>query len=157
MSETQEFTLTLTQEADYVFRIAFDDTAMPSLLTDEPAPLGAGSGPNPSRLLVAAVANCLSASLLFSLRKFKNTPGTIVTRARARMDRNAQGRLRVAHIGVDIELPEAASEYLQLERLLQQFENFCVVTESVRSGIAVDVTVRDPAGKLLHGSAELTG
>jgi organic hydroperoxide reductase OsmC/OhrA len=91
------------------------------------------------------------------LRKFKNTPGTIVTRARARMDRNAQGRLRVAHIGVDIELPEAASEYLQLERLLQQFENFCVVTESVRSGIAVDVTVRDPAGKLLHGSAELTG
>jgi organic hydroperoxide reductase OsmC/OhrA len=157
MSETQEFTLTLTQEADYVFRIAFDDTAMPSLLTDEPAPLGGGHGPNPSRLLVAAVANCLGASLLFSLRKFKNTPGTIVTRARARMDRNAQGRLRVAHIGVDIELPEAASEYLQLERLLQQFENFCVVTESVRSGIAVDVTVRDPAGKLLHGSAELTG
>lgn len=155
MTETQEFTLTLTQETDYVFRIAFDDTAMPALLTDEPAPLGGGSGPNPSRMLVAAVANCLSASLLFSLRKYKNTPGTIVTRARARMDRNAQGRLRVAHIGVEIELPEAAAEYHQVERLLQQFENFCVVTESVRSGIEVDVTVRDPTGKVLHGSSEL--
>ena len=29
MGETQQFTLTLTQESDYVFRIEFDDTATP--------------------------------------------------------------------------------------------------------------------------------
>lgn len=29
MSEVQEFTLTLTQEEDFVFRIAFDDTTIP--------------------------------------------------------------------------------------------------------------------------------
>ncbi|HVC17985.1 MAG TPA: OsmC family protein [Rhodanobacter sp.] len=157
MSEIQEFTLTLTQEADYVFRIVFDDTPIPALLTDETPPLGGDSGPNPSRMLVAAVANCLSASLLFSLRKYKNTPGTIVTRARARLERNERGRLRVAHIGVAIELPDAAADYNQVERLLQQFENFCVVTESVRNGVAVDVTVRDAAGKLLHDSAAVPG
>ncbi|HUW54021.1 MAG TPA: OsmC family protein [Rhodanobacter sp.] len=157
MSEIQEFTLTLTQEADYVFRIVFDDTQIPALLTDETAPLGGDSGPNPARMLVAAVANCLSASLLFSLRKYKNTPGTIVTRARARLERNERGRLRVAHIGVAIELPDTAADYNQVERLLQQFENFCVVTESVRTGVVVDVTVRDAAGKLLHDSAAVPG
>ncbi|MFC5440166.1 OsmC family protein [Rhodanobacter ginsenosidimutans] len=152
MSETQAFTLTLTQESDYVFRIEFDDTAIPALHTDESAPLGNDSGPNPSRMLVAAVANCLSASLLFSLRKYKNTPGTIVTRARATLDRNEQKRLRVTHIDVVIELPDTAADYAQIERLLQQFENFCVVTESVRHGVAVDVSVRDGNGATLHAS-----
>lgn len=153
MSETQEFTLTLTQESDYVFRIAFDDTPIPELVTDENAPLGTDRGPNPSRLLVAAVANCLSASLLFAMRKFKNSPGTIVTRARAQLGRSEQGRLRVQHIGVTIELPVAVAEYQQAERLLQQFENFCVVTESVRAGVPVDVRVLDGAGVVLHDSA----
>jgi organic hydroperoxide reductase OsmC/OhrA len=153
MSDSQTFTLTLTQESDYVFRIAFDDSAIPDLLTDEGAPLGTDQGPNPSRLLVAAVANCLSASLLFSLRKFKNTPGALVAHATAELTRNAQGRLRVGRIGVTLELPEAASQYHQIERLLQQFEQFCVVTESVRQGVAVAVCVRDTDGAVLHESA----
>lgn len=153
MSETQRITLTLTQESDYVFRIAFDDSAIPDLITDESAPLGTDRGPNPSRMLVAAVANCLSASLLFSLRKFKNTPGTLVTHAEAELTRNAEGRLRVGRIGVTLELPEAAAEYHQIERLLQQFEQFCVVTESVRHGVTVDVRVRDAQGTVLHESA----
>jgi len=150
MSETQEFTLTLTQESDYVFRIEFDDTAIPALHTDESAPLGGDTGPNPSRMLVAAVANCLSASLLFSLRKYKNNPGSIVARAKARLERNEHNRLRVAHIDVAIELPETAASYAQIERLLAQFEDFCIVTESVRHGIAVDVTVRDGSGVQVH-------
>lgn len=152
MSETQEFTLTVTQESDYVFRIEFDDTAIPALHTDESAPLGNDTGPNPSRMLVAAVANCLSASLLFSLRKYKNNPGSIVTRAKATLERNEQKRLRIAHIDVDIALPEAVGDYAQSERLLQQFENFCVVTESVRAGVPVAVTVRDAAGTVVHES-----
>jgi organic hydroperoxide reductase OsmC/OhrA len=155
MSEIQEFSLTLTQEADFVFRIAFDDTAIPELQTDEPPPQGGSRGPNSSRLLVAAVANCLSASLLFSLRKFKNHPGTLVTRATARLERNERNRLRVAHIGVAIELPEPVADYAFAERLLQQFEDFCVVTESVRQGVPVDVTVRDPSGAVVHDSRQL--
>ena len=153
VSETQEFTLTVTQESDYVFRVEFDDTSIPALHTDEPAPLGGDSGPNPSRMLVAAVANCLSASLLFSLRKYKNTPGPIVARATATLERNEHRRLRVAHIGVALQLPEAAADYAQIERLLQQFEDFCVVTESVRTGVVVDVTVRDARGMVVHDSA----
>ncbi len=150
MSEIQEFTLTLTQEEDFVFRIEFDDTAIPDLLSDEPPPQGASRGPNPSRMLVAAVANCLSASLLFSLRKFRNRPGTLVTHAKARLERNERDRLRVAHIDVRITLPEAVADYAFAERLLGQFEEFCVVTESVRAGIPVGVTVQDGTGKVVH-------
>lgn len=107
-------------------------------------------------MLVAAVANCLSASLLFSLRKFKNRPGTLVTRARAQLERNEANRLRVTHIEVSMELPEAVTDYAFAERLLAQFEDFCVVTESVRQGIAVDLTVRDRTGKVVHDSRQTT-
>lgn len=153
MADTQQFSITVQQESDYVFRIAFDDTEIPDLLTDEPPPLGGNSGPNPSRMLLAAVANCLSASLLFALRKFNNTPGTLTSRATATLGRNADGRLRVDHIDVTLHLPGDPSDYQQLERVLAQFENFCVVTESVRAGVSVSVRVEDGQGASLHASA----
>ncbi|WAC64395.1 OsmC family protein [Pseudoxanthomonas sp. SL93] len=153
MSEIQTLRLTLEQESDYAFRIRFDDTDIPDLLTDEPEPLGKGEGPNPTRLLLSAVANCLSASLLFALRKFKNSPGKLVTQATAELVRNEQGRLRVGHIHADIRLAEAGAAHASLERILAQFENFCVVTESVREGIDVSVSITDADGVQLHGAA----
>ena len=56
MSDEQTVELSLEQVADYEFRVRFDGTAVPDLATDESAPLGRGAGPNPSRLLAAAVA-----------------------------------------------------------------------------------------------------
>ena len=153
MAETQQFSITVQQESDFVFRIAFDDTGIPDLFTDEPPPLGGDSGPNPSRMLLAAVANCLSASLLFALRKFRNTPGRLVTHATAALVRNEQGRLRVGHIHADIQLAEPGTAHASLDRILAQFENFCVVTESVRHGIEVSVSITDADGVQLHGTA----
>ena len=103
MSTDAPIRITLEQEEDYSFRIRFDDTTIADLMTDEPEPLGKGEGPNPTRLLVSAVANCLSASLLFALRKFRNTPGRLVTHATAELVRNEQGRLRVGHIHADVQ------------------------------------------------------
>src|SRR3546814_1873356 len=79
------------QIGDYECRIRFEGSAVDDLITDEPAPLGHDNGPNPSRLLLAAVANCLSASLLFALRKFKNQPGALRTTASAHTERDAEG------------------------------------------------------------------
>lgn len=152
MSDSETITLTLTQESDYSFRITFDDSALPDLMTDESPPLGHGAGPDPTRLLAAAVGNCLSSSLLFALRKFRNTPGTIVTRVRAESGRNEHGRLRIVRITAEIQLPEAAADYAQMERILAQFEDFCVVTQSVRAGVPVEVSVRDGAGAVVHGA-----
>lgn len=154
---SEQVKITLTQISDYSFNIGFDDTELPDLVTDEPAPLGGGAGPNPSRMLLAAIANCLSASLLFAMRKYKNQPGTIRAEVRGTLGRNAEGRIRVQHVDVDLHLPDVAEDYAQFERILQQFENFCVVTESVRSGIEVAVQVRDGSGAIRHASVNKIG
>lgn len=67
--------------------------------------------------------------------------------------RNEQGRLRVGHIHADIQLAEAGTAHASLERILAQFENFCVVTESVRHGVEVSVSITDADGVQLHGAA----
>ncbi|GAB3030408.1 hypothetical protein GCM10027285_11260 [Oleiagrimonas citrea] len=150
MSDTQTFALSLEQVDNYEFRVRFDDTSVPDLLTDESAPLGGDAGPNPSRLLVTAVANCLAASLLFALRKFKNDPGPLRAEAKATMDRNDKGRWRVARVAVDLQLSDAAESLEHLPRILEQFEDFCIVTQSVREGVEVDVRVTDAQGAVVH-------
>jgi organic hydroperoxide reductase OsmC/OhrA len=151
----EQLRVTLTQVGEYSFNVVFDESAIPDLLTDEGAPLGEGRGPNPSRMLLVAIANCLSASLLFALRKYKNTPARITAEVRGTLGRNAEGRLRVQHVEVDLNLADAAEDFEHLERILQQFENFCVVTESVRAGIEVAVEVHDSNGRKLHQSINL--
>lgn len=147
-----QFTIELTQQADYRFEVHFDNPAVPPLITDENAPLGHDEGPSPSRLLATAVANCLSASLLFALRKFKLAPGTLRATATLTMGRNAENRLRVLKVAVDLHLGVPAAGLAQLDRVLAQFEAFCVVTQSVRASLPVAVRVFDGTGALLHES-----
>ncbi|MCX7902279.1 MAG: OsmC family protein [Burkholderiaceae bacterium] len=152
MSDAMRFTLTLTQQQDYEFRVRFDGPHVPELLLDEPPPLGRGAGPNAARLLAAAVANCLSASLLFCLRKFRQTPGTLQAEVTGTLRRNARGRSRIGGLDVTIRLAETAQALSHLDRCLGQFEDFCVVTESVRQGIPVAVRVVDASGTEVLGT-----
>lgn len=147
MSEAQ-FTFTLEQQQDYAFLVRFDDD-LPALLTDETPPLGKGAGPNPPRLIAAGVANCLMASLLFALRKFKNEPGRMTATVTVQLGRNAQKRLRIMRMDVELHVTANATELAQLDRILQTFEDYCVVTQSVRSGFPVGVVVYDGAGTRL--------
>jgi uncharacterized OsmC-like protein len=151
MSAEKAIRLTLEQDRDYAFRIQFDETALEPLLGDEASPLGSDRGPTPSQLLLASIANCLSASLLFALRKYKNQPGTLRAEISATPARNAEGRLRIPKAFVTLQLPEGNEDYQHLERILEQFENFCTVTQSVRHGIEVEVTVKDAHGRTLLG------
>ena len=146
MSENDDIRLVLEQEGPYAFRIEFEGTSLEALHTDEPAPLGAGAGPNPSALLLAGVANCLSASLVFALRKFKNAPAPIRAEITASKQRNDDGRWRIPRAEVVITLADKAEDLAQFDRVLAQFEQFCIVTQSVRDGIEVDVGVVDGAG-----------
>ena len=146
MSEQDMIRVQLEQDGAYGFRIRFDDASIPTLLADEPAPLGEGRGPNPSALLLASIANCLGASLLFALRKFKNAPGPIRIEIEADKARNEAGRWRIPKAQVRIHLADRASAFEYFERTMAQFEQFCIVTQSVREGIEVEVVVVDADG-----------
>jgi organic hydroperoxide reductase OsmC/OhrA len=138
------FELALEQLSGYEFKVTFDKPQFTELRLDEPAPLGSDKGPNAARLVAAAVANCLSASLLFCITgKFKQSIGPLRTRVRAELARNEQGRVRIGRIDVTIRLAEAVDDIAHAQRCLAQFEDFCVVTESVRHGIPVGVRVVD--------------
>jgi organic hydroperoxide reductase OsmC/OhrA len=144
-------TVGLQLERDYQFEVDFGVSGAPLLVTDASPPLGKGAGPDSERLLLAAVANCLSSSLLFSLRKFKNDSVTMRTKADGSLVRNEHGRLRMGRIEVEIRLGAAAADLRQLDRALAQFEDFCVVTQSVRAAIPVGVKVFDSDGTMAAG------
>lgn len=140
--------VTLTQQQDYRFDIRFGD-AIPLLITDEPAPLGTGLGPSPVQLLCAAVGNCLSDSLLFALRKFKQAPEPLRCDVQAQVGRNDEGRMRVLQMQANLHLGVSASNLEHLDRVLSQFESFCTVTQSVGQGIPIHVRVIDAEGQVL--------
>ena len=94
MAEPAPFSVQLRLLDGYKFEIDFGDAGQ--IWSDEPPPLGGGEGPNPSRLLAAAVANCLAASLLFAVRKFKEDPGPVSAEVRGELERQ-DGRCLVQH------------------------------------------------------------
>jgi organic hydroperoxide reductase OsmC/OhrA len=128
----------------YEFLAHFDQEDVPPLLLDEPAPMGTGSGPNPSRLLSAAVGNCLSASALFCLNKARIRVDGMQTRVETQLVRNDQNRWRIGAIKVRIHADIPPEDQARSARCLSMFEDFCIVTQSVREGIAVDVSVDVP-------------
>lgn len=140
--------VTLNQKQDYQFEVSFAN-GVPPLVCDEPAPMGQGAGPSPVQLLTAAVGNCLSDSLLFALRKFKQAPEPIRTEVTAEVGRNPEGRLRVLNMKAKLQLGVPAESLQHLDRVLSQFEAFCTVTQSVGQGIPIQTEVWDASGKQL--------
>ncbi|ADV00033.1 OsmC family protein [Alicycliphilus denitrificans] len=141
-------TVELAQVADYRYENRFGG-GVPALFSDEPAPLGSGQGPSPVQLLCAAVGNCLSDSLLFALRKFKQQPEPLHTTVQAEVGRNAEGRLRILQMTATLRLGVPAQQLQHLDRVLGQFESFCTVTQSVGQGIPIAVKVVDAEGSVL--------
>lgn len=135
------FAFTLTGGEGYRFTVDFDQPGVPPLLVDEPPPLGDGDGPNPARLLAAAVANCLSASLLYCLRKSRVEPAAFRATVEGEMVRNEDGRLRIGRLTVHLHPTLPGNEMRRVERCTGLFEDFCIVTQSVRDGIEIDVRV----------------
>jgi uncharacterized OsmC-like protein len=147
MSTSPE-TVILRQVQDYQFDLTFG-ADVPPLRADEPAPLGQGNGPSPVQLLAAAVGNCLSASLLFALRKFKQEPEPMSCQVQAEVGRNADSRVRVLSLTATLTLGVAAARLEHLDRVLASFESYCTVTQSVRAAIPVTVQVVDASGAML--------
>ncbi|WP_297363051.1 OsmC family protein [Acidiferrobacter sp.] len=135
------FIVEIEQIENFRFGVHFTQS---ELMTDEPPPTGAGSGPQPAELLAAAVANCLMSSLLFCLNKSHVPLEPLKARAQGRLGRDAAGRLRIAGIDVTLIAPGAT------QRCLNLFENYCTVTQSVRAGVPINVAVIDDKGRVIY-------
>lgn len=152
MSEAGRFTIHLEQLEDYQFKVKFDLPKADDVLMDEPPPLGEREGPNASRMLAAAAANCLSASLLFCLTKtMDEIPANgIQTEVTCRLVRDEKKRLRVGGMDVRIHIQAELEQSPRLKRCMDLFEDFCVVSASIRQGIPISVEVANQAGDVLH-------
>ena len=140
----EDITITMEQIRDYEFRVKFDKEQYPDLLLDEPPPVGHDTGPNPSRLLAAAAGNCLSASFLFSARKMRVNIQSLHTTVKVWYTRNEKGRLRIGKMKVAIAPKFDPADASKIQRCLELFEDYCVVTQSIRSGIDVSVSMDSP-------------
>lgn len=145
---SERVSVSLTRQDKYRFLVDFG-AGIERAVADEPPPLGGGAGPSPEQMLAAAVANCLSASLVFALGKFKEDPGPMTATAVCETGRNEKNRLRVTRIDVAMTLGAAPESLGHLERALAQFEDFCTVSQSVRAGVPYTLTIRSPDGRVL--------
>ena len=58
------------------------------------------------------------------------------------VQRTERGRFRITGIDVELDPEFAQGDEASLDRCERLFEDFCIVTESVRHGIPVNVSVK---------------
>jgi uncharacterized OsmC-like protein len=151
MSAEGSHHVTVRLVREYEFVAEFNDVAdAPSIFLDEPAPLGGGRGPNATDVLAAAVGNCLAASLAYCLRRVRLDVQGLTAKVTTDVTRNDQGRFRIAGIDVVLEPELADADRERFDRCEKLFEDFCTVTASLRKGIPVTVSVKEPIPRPGH-------
>jgi organic hydroperoxide reductase OsmC/OhrA len=152
---TQPFRIALDWQGGYEFTVDFAQPGVPALTTDEPVPLGEGAGPNPARLLAAAVGNCMSASLRFCLARAKIELLDLKTTVDGTIVRNEHGRLRIGSLQVHLQPTVDPDDIERMRGCFEGFEDFCIVGQSVRQGIEIGVEVTPGAADQDATGAEL--
>jgi uncharacterized OsmC-like protein len=95
---------------------------------DEPAEVGGTDlGPQPTDLLLAAVASCFTLAISYAARKRSLELTGLSVRATGRYDGLRFGEV---HVSARIGVPEA-----ELERLVEAAERVCYVTNTLRAGV----------------------
>ena len=141
LTDEKVFITKLRRISNYQFKANFDSPKDFEVLIDEPEPIGNGSAPSASRFLAAAVGDCLSASLLFCFEKAKIDLGDLNTVVETVIRKNEKGRWRIASIKVKLKPQIGQNDIAKSKRCLDLFEDFCIVTQSVRNGINVEVDI----------------
>lgn len=136
------FSLRVEQVDGFEFKVKFDNDAFAPLRLDEPPPLGHDLAPNAARILAAAIGNCLAASLVFCLKKGKTETTGVAADVNVEIVRNDKRRLRIGKVDVTLRTKLPADDPA-LTSCLETFEDFCIVTQSVRQGIDVAVRVQN--------------
>lgn len=125
----------------YKYDVTFDELPGVKLTTDEPVPVGKGEGVSAAMLLSSAVGHCLTSSLLFCMEKSRAKVKDLATEVELVMERNQRARWRVKQIKVRMKPLVESIDAEKLERCKGIFQDFCIVSASIRDGIKIDVEV----------------
>jgi uncharacterized OsmC-like protein len=129
------------RENGYKSSVTFDELKGVELHMDEPKPVGMSEGPSAAMMMSSAIGHCLSSSLMFCIEKSRGTVKDMRADVETSLTRNENGRWRVAGIKVDMKVDVDDIDKEKFERCKGIFEDFCIVTESVREGVKIDVHV----------------
>jgi len=146
MSEERAHHVTIRLAHGYQFVAGFNDLPnAPSIVFDEPEPLGSGGAATAAAVLGAAIGNCLAASLTYCLRRARIDVQDMTAQVTTHVAKNDRGRFRVRDIDVELTPVLGDATSTPLDRCEGLFEDFCIVTASVQHGIPVHVSLKEPA------------
>lgn len=131
----------LRREQGYKSSVTFDELKGVELHMDEPKPVGASEGPSAAMMLSSAIGHCLTSSLMFCMEKSRGAVKGMQADVETSMTRNENGRWRIEGIKVNMNVKVDDIDKEKLERCKGIFEDFCIVTASVREGVKIDVEV----------------
>lgn len=131
----------MRREDGYKFEITFDELPGQKIVSDESKPIGNNEGVTAAMMLAGAAGHCLSSSLLFCLEKSRVTAKDLSTDVEMTLERNERGRWRVNEIKVNLKPTVDIVDAEKLERCKGIFQDFCIVSASIRDGIKIDVEV----------------
>jgi len=131
----------MVRKEGFKFEVDFGLENASKLIMDEPPPVGESTGPSASKVLAAAMGNCLTASLMFCLQRARAEFGDIKTDVKGVMRRNESGRWRIQEMNVDIDIGVDGDYDSQYDRCHGLFEDFCIVSKSIEQGIPINVQV----------------
>ena len=129
------------REKGYKSSVTFDELRGVELHMDEPKPVGTSEGPSAAMMLSSAIGHCLTSSLMFCMEKSRGNVKDIGADVETSLTRNDKGRWRIAGIKVNMKVDVNDIDKEKLERCKSIFEDFCIVTASVREGVKIDVEV----------------
>lgn len=128
---------------DLTFKLDFQNPSLPKLFIDETHDVESPEaiGPDPSKLLISAVMGCLNASFGFCLKKSRIPLKGMKAIGELTSKRNDEGYWRVLQIDVEL-VPEIEKGAGRFEKCVEIFHDYCTITQSVRQGIPVNVTIK---------------
>ncbi|MBI5016116.1 MAG: OsmC family protein [Deltaproteobacteria bacterium] len=138
MAQIETFTARQTLKVCQGFQGEARIEGFPPLAFDEPADLGGtNTAPAPIDYLLTAVGGCLLSSLSFCVQK-KRVQAAIAADVSGRVERDADGLLRVQQIDVELRVSAAEADWKKVEGCHDIFKKYCIVSASVARGIPIE-------------------
>jgi uncharacterized OsmC-like protein len=135
----------LKHKEDCQFDVRFR-TKEGDLLMDKPFQVGVGYGPEAVTMLTMSTTYCMTASLNYYLKKARVEPTTLRARGHVDMRLTEEKFRRVKGMEIDIRIEVTEKERKRLERALERFTDFCIISESIRGSFPITVRVHHPWG-----------